>query len=81
MSKSNRKCGSKLSLLTPNGQVSTSALNVLQLLHFTNQAKLHEMTLDWTHNPKVAGSNPAPATTTLRKQATERWLFLLGLRG
>ncbi len=34
-----------------------------------------------THNPKVAGSNPAPATKFSLTKATSKWLFLLVLQG
>ena len=31
----------------------------------------------WAHNPKVAGSSPAPATTTTVSESSETVFFLL----
>jgi hypothetical protein len=31
----------------------------------------------WAHNPKVAGSNPAPATKEIRALAVKSWRFFV----
>ena len=58
-------------------QVSAMSWNIRKLMllwHFSRDAGWSSPVARWAHNPKVAGSNPAPATIL----ATVRWPFHLG---
>ena len=45
-----------------------------------NKLNLHKQPLEATHNPKVVGSNPAPATTYFRHFRGFRRCFFLALK-
>jgi hypothetical protein len=51
------------------GDVPTKALSMRRFLGYHNHAGWSSLVARWAHNPKVAGSNPAPATNAIMSLA------------